>query len=112
MRDLVCFILTIADTTDPTDIQTACATFLLGTVVPSSSQRRGKGKEKPQKNTKQKRKINDRCKGIDKEVYQVDTDDRRRVRIDPGGHQVDIQTITLPRIVGARRREPIKPIWQ
>ena len=39
IRDLVCSILTIADTTDPTDLQTAFTSSPLQTVVSSLSQR-------------------------------------------------------------------------
>ena len=69
-------------------------------------------KEKPQKNTKQKRKINERGKRTDTEVYQVDTDDRTGDRIHPGFHRIDRQTINLPRMVGAKWRQSISLLWQ
>ena len=96
-------------------------------VLTSSSQERRK--ENPQKNTKIKRKTNERGRRIDTEVHQVDPDDGTDNRMDPGAHhintsdgtgdvidpelcQVDRQTIKLPRMVGARGKHPIRPLWE
>ena len=49
---------------------------------------------------------------IQRFISQVDTGDGTGNRIDPGVHQVDRQTINLPRMVGARRRQAINPLWQ
>ena len=56
MRDLTCSILTIADTSDPSDLQTACTSSSLQAVVPSSSQRREKRKTSKKYQTGKKNK--------------------------------------------------------
>ena len=48
---------------------------------------------------------------IDPEVCQVDAGYGKGDRIDPGVYQVDRQTLNLPRMAGARRRQPISPPW-
>ena len=49
------------------------------------------------------------CDAIELEVFQVDTDDETGDRIDPEILQVDRQTKDLPRMIGARRRQPLSP---
>ena len=118
---LVCPILTLADIADPTDLKTTCALFSPQAVVPSSSQR--EKRKTSEKIPNRKEKINVSGKRIDTDVCQVDTDDVTGNRIDPEHHQVGTgdgidlgvcqvnrQTINLPRMVGARRRQPISPL--
>ena len=52
----ICSILTIADTTDPTDLQTACISSSQQAVVPASSQRREKRKTSEKYQTGKKNK--------------------------------------------------------
>ena len=49
---------------------------------------------------------------MDPGAHQVDTDNGTGDRIDPGVCQVDRQTINLPWMVGARRRQPSSLLWQ
>ena len=58
MRDFVCCTLTIADTTDPTDLQTACVSSSFWAVV-LFYHKEGR-KEKPQKKQKEKKNKWDR----------------------------------------------------